>query len=52
MTHTWQALLFIAAVVLLVWAAFRPAVRVSLALLGAAAGVLAYSLPVISTLGS
>jgi len=45
---TAQAILFIVAVVLLIVAAFGPPVRVSLALFGAAAALLAYALPVIS----
>lgn len=48
--HLFQALLCIAAVALLVIAAFGPRTKVSLALLGAAAFVLAYALPVITTL--
>lgn len=44
-----QALLYIAAVVLLAIAAFGPRTKVSLALLGAAAFVLAFALPVITT---
>jgi hypothetical protein len=43
-----QALLFIAAVVLLVLAAIGIPSRVSLVLLGAACGVLAYALPTIT----
>jgi hypothetical protein len=47
--RTWQTILYILAVILLVLAAFdigRP--RVSLALLGAAAALLAYALPAIT----
>jgi hypothetical protein len=43
-----QAILYITAVVLLVVAAFRPPTRVSLALLGAAALALGYTLPTIT----
>jgi len=45
---TLQAVLYIAAVVLLVLAAFGVPARVSLALLGAACALLAYSLPAIA----
>lgn len=48
---TLQAILFIIAVVLLVLAAFGIPSRVSLALLGAATALLAYTLPTIETLG-
>jgi hypothetical protein len=44
-----QALLYLAAVVLLVIAAFPNRSRVSLAVLGTAAFILAYALPVITT---
>lgn len=44
-----QALLYITAVVLLILAAFRIPTRVSLALLGAAALALGYTLPAITT---
>jgi len=43
----WQAIFYLAAVVLLVIAAFRGPVRVNLALLGAACALLAFALPVI-----
>jgi hypothetical protein len=43
-----QALLYLAALILLVLAAFGVPARVSLALLGAACALLAYSLPVIA----
>lgn len=46
----WQAVLYIAAVVLIVAAALGIPARVSLALLGAACFVLAYALPVVATL--
>jgi hypothetical protein len=42
-----QALLYLAAVVLIVLAAFGVPTRVSLALLGAACALLAYTLPVL-----
>jgi hypothetical protein len=42
-----QALLYLAAVVLIVLAAFGVPARVSLALLGAACALLAYTLPVL-----
>jgi len=45
---TWVAILYIAAVILLVFAAIGVSSRVSLALLAAACAVLAYSLPVIT----
>lgn len=45
---TLQAVLYIAAVVLLVLAAFGVPARVSLALLGAACALLAFSLPTIA----
>lgn len=45
---TAQAILFLVAVVLLVVAAFGVPARVSLALLGAACAVLAFSLPAIA----
>lgn len=45
-----QAILYLAAVILLVVAAFGVPARVSLALLGAAAALLAYSLPTIAAL--
>lgn len=45
---TAQAIFFLIAVILLCVAAFGVPARVSLALLGAAAALLAYSLPVIS----
>jgi hypothetical protein len=48
--HTWQAILYIAAVALIVAAALGIPSRVSLALLGAACFVLAYALPTIATL--
>jgi hypothetical protein len=44
-----QALLYLAAVVLLVVAALGIPARVSLALLGAASALLAYALPAIAT---
>lgn len=47
---TLQAILYIIAVVLLVLAAFGIPSRVSLALLGAATGLLAYALPAIAAL--
>lgn len=47
---TLQAILYIAAVVLLVLAAFGIPARVSLALLGAATALLAYVLPAIAAL--
>lgn len=47
---TIQAILYIIAVVLLVLAAFGIPSRVSLALLGAATALLAYSLPAITAL--
>lgn len=43
-----QAILYIAAVVLIVLAAFGIPARVSLALLGAACALLAYTLPTIT----
>lgn len=43
-----QALFYALAVILLVVAAFGPPARVSLALLGAASALLAYSLPTIA----
>jgi hypothetical protein len=49
--QTWQALLYLAAVILLALAALPLGpVRVSLPLLAASAALLAYSLPTISTL--
>jgi hypothetical protein len=48
--HTWQAVLYIAALVLLVAAAFGVPARVSLALLGAAFALLAYALPTVAAL--
>jgi len=47
---TIQAILYIAAVVLIVLAAFGIPARVSLALLGAATALLAYTLPTIAAL--
>jgi len=47
---TIQGLLYIAAVVLITIAAFGIRTRVSLALLGAATALLAYALPVITSL--
>lgn len=44
-----QAILYLAAITLIVLAAFRVNTRVSLALLGAGCGLLAYALPVITT---
>lgn len=49
MVHV-QAILYLVAVVLLVVAAFGVPARVSLALLGAAVALLAYSLPTIAAL--
>lgn len=46
--HTGQVLMYLLAIVLLTVAAFGPAIRVSLALLGAAAALLAYALSVIT----
>lgn len=46
----WQAILFLASVVLLVLAALGVSARVNLALLGAACFVLAYALPTIAAL--
>lgn len=48
--RTIQAILYIAAVVLLVLAAFGLPVRVNLALLAAATALLAYTLPAITSL--
>lgn len=45
-----QAILYLVAVILLVVAAFGVPARVSLALLGAAVALLAYSLPTIAAL--
>jgi hypothetical protein len=45
-----QAILYLAAVILLVLAAFGIPARVSLALLGAATALLAYALPAITSL--
>jgi hypothetical protein len=47
---TIQAILYLIAVVLVALAAFGIPARVSLALLGAAAALLAYALPVITAL--
>ena len=47
---TLQAILYIAAVILIALAAFGIPARVSLALLGAATALLAYTLPTITTL--
>lgn len=47
---TIQAILYIAAVLLLVLAAFGVPARVSLALLGTACALLAYALPTITAL--
>jgi hypothetical protein len=44
---TLQAVFYIVALVLLIVASFRPKIPVSLALLGAASALLAYSLPAI-----
>lgn len=49
MVHV-QAILYLVAVILLVVAAFGVPARVSLALLGAAVALLAYSLPTIAAL--
>jgi hypothetical protein len=49
--HVWQAVLYLAAILLIGLAAFGVgAPRVSLALLGAAVFVLAFALPVIAAL--
>lgn len=48
---TLQAILYIAAVILIALAAFGVPARVSLALLGAATALLAYALPAITALG-
>jgi len=45
---TFRAVLYVVAVILLVVAAFGPSVKVSLALLGAACALLAFSLPTIA----
>jgi hypothetical protein len=44
-----QAILYLAAVTLIVLAAFRISTRVSLALLGAGCALLAFALPAITT---
>lgn len=49
--HFWQAIFYIAAIVLLALAAFGFGPSTRLALLGAAFFVLAFSLPVIATIG-
>jgi hypothetical protein len=48
--HTIQALLYLVAIVLIALAAFGIPARISLALLGADLALLAYTLPVITTL--
>jgi hypothetical protein len=48
--HTIQALLYLVAIVLIVVAAFGPRGRINLALVGFAIALLAYTLPVITTL--
>lgn len=48
--NPWQAVLYLVAVILLVVAAFGVPARVSLALLGAATALLAFSLPTIAAL--
>ena len=47
---TIRALLYLAAIVLIIIAAFGVRTRVNLALLGAATALLAYALPVITSL--
>lgn len=52
--HVWQAVFYIAAILCIAAAAFSfaPHPRVSLALLGAAFFVLAFSLPVTTSIGN
>jgi len=47
--RTWQTIFYILAIILLVLAALPITSRVSLALLGAAAALTAYALPVITS---